>query len=81
MFSAILARRLADAEAQRHPKITLSGAGFSEAGDLGDLPARLKAAENLRFLWLKCGGVGGENAHPQPISQPHLLPSTRHAPA
>ena len=38
--------------------MALSGAAFSEPGDLGDLPARLKAAEILGFLRQKGGGVG-----------------------
>lgn len=56
-FSAIFARWLAVAESQRHRKITLSGAKFSKAGDLGDLPASLKDAENLKFLHQLCSGV------------------------
>ncbi|MCL4854711.1 MAG: hypothetical protein KJZ78_25400, partial [Bryobacteraceae bacterium] len=57
-FSVVCARGLADAEAERRPRTALSGAFLSEPGDLEDLPARLKAAEILRFLRRQRGGVG-----------------------
>jgi hypothetical protein len=57
-FSGVLARGLAEARAERRPETALFGALLSEAGDLVDLAAGLKAAENLGLLLRKCGGVG-----------------------
>jgi hypothetical protein len=64
-FSAVFARGLADTQAQREPETALSGPFFSEPGDLGDLPARLKAAQNLGFLLRKGGEVGESHGGPK----------------
>jgi hypothetical protein len=58
---------VADTKSERGAKTSLSGAILSEAGDLGDLPARLNAAGNLDFLRRECGGVG--ESYPQPIER------------
>ena len=60
-FSVGFARGLAEAPAEQGPEPALSGPGFSEPGDLADLPARLKAAEILGFLRREGGGVGEIN--------------------
>jgi hypothetical protein len=75
-FSAGLARGLADPRAERRPETALSGAIFSEPGDLGDLPARLKAAEILGLLRQKGGGVGA--AHAPPIPRGATFAECRH---
>ena len=57
-YPAVFAHWLADAQVERHPEAPLSGALFSKPGDLGDLTARLKAAEILAFSRRRSDRVG-----------------------
>ena len=63
-FGAGFAGGPAHAGAERGAMAALSGGFLSEARDLGDSPARRKAAEILGFQWQQCGRVGAADAPP-----------------